>query len=783
MSAPRRRQWLGGGLLLLAALLCGTWLARLDRATKFSNDVLDLIPVGERAPELVVVRQLASHAEARTLLMELTVTGRPAPDDAVARFADVLRRAPALDRIVPMNDPALRDDLATLVHAERLPLLFPAWLERARIRFRATGSPDPEFAAWLADDATVALGEFLAQPEALALQDALPGDPLLLLPTLAREMKDGLQFVAPPTAAANGERPALLWAQIAASPLSEEGQAPVFAALERALAEAQRDTPGLQLAYTGVNRFAAASRARIEREVAWLNAFSLAAVLAVALAFLRTAWRGLHLAPAILLSMLGAWTCTTFVFERVHVLVFVVGSLLTGVAIDYGFYLFMQPPLRPDEDYWQKVRRLLKPLLASCLTTVAGFALLLFSELPLIRQLGVFVGSGLIAALLAALVYFSTLQNCFLATRVGGGGRALPPLVRQWARRALVALWLVGLPGLALLHWRDDVRELEIPSPELRRENERLRALFGERGDRVAYLSYGATPAEARDALERLEAWLGDAPRVNLARLVPTPAAVAATRTFVRLHPDFPVLLRDALERAGFDAPGFAPFFASYADFARATAMGGDVPDAALARLQAGLAGPMSLLLHRGENLPWFVTLAQRPAHGDAPPPPTGTVSAGQLQTLNAVFARYRRSAVWFSLGGLALVGGGVLATYGWRDGMRIFAIPLGTCLAVFGWFGWAGVPLNLFHLLGAFLGVCLLHNYSIFSATSAFRGEPPPPSVRLSALTTAASFGVLALSGIPVVQALGSTVALMVVGALLVIELEHLSPLGRSDV
>jgi predicted exporter len=51
-----------------------------------------------------------------------------------------------------------------------------------------------------------------------------------------------------------------------------------------------------------------------------------------------------------------------------------------------------------------------------------------------------------------------------------------------------------------------------------------------------------------------------------------------------------------------------------------------------------------------------------------------------------------------------------------------------------------------------------------------------------MSALTTAASFGVLALSGIPVVRALGTTVALMVVAALLAIEFEHLTGLkGKS--
>ncbi|HOG94333.1 MAG TPA: hypothetical protein PLE80_12240, partial [Opitutaceae bacterium] len=93
---------------------------------------------------------------------------------------------------------------------------------------------------------------------------------------------------------------------------------------------------------------------------------------------------------------------------------------------------------------------------------------------------------------------------------------------------------------------------------------------------------------------------------------------------------------------------------------------------------------------------------------------------------------------------------------------------------------GLAGQTLNLFHLLGAFLGVCLSHNYAIFTAENHTRGEEPPPSIRLSALTTAASFGALALSQIPVVAALGSTVALIVISALVFVELSPLAAAGQ---
>lgn len=774
----RRRQLLGWGPLAGAALLGGAWLLRLDYAQKISSDVLDLIPADERVPELTLVRSLASQAEARAMFFELTDgAGRPAPAAAAGRFAAGLGREPAFDQVVVMDDPAGRETLGRELFAQRFTLLFPIWLnERAAVHAR-TGEP-AGFSDWLARDAVAALGRFLATPEALAFDEIIPADPLLLLPGAVDRLQDGLGPARPATAA---PPPTLVWARLAASPLSEAGQAPAFAAIARTVATVRAEFPGFAVADAGVNRFAAASRARIEREVAWLNGLSLVAVLTVAFAFIRRVHRGLHLIPVIALSLLGAWVGVTLVFERVHIMVLVIGSLLAGVAIDYGFYLFMQPPAGPEEDYWAKVRRLAKPLLASCLTTVAGFSLLLFSELPFIRQLGVFVGTGLVSALVAAVLYFSTVRQPFLESRRFRGGAALPAGLRRTLRRVLLVAWLIALPGLARLQWRDDIRELEIPSPALKREYARLSALFGGQDDRTVYLTYGDSVAEARAALAKLESWLAAAPggpaaAFGLGTVVPTAEAHAAALRFVRDHPEFVPRLRAALVAAGFEEAGFAPFFTAYAEHA-AGAQASDY-ESALVALQSRLSGPAGLLLHPGRPLSWFVTLV-RSAPALAPPAETRTVSAGQLQTLNRLFSRYRQSALGLSLTGLALVGAGVFFSYGWRDGARIFAIPCGACLGLFGLFGWLGHPLNLFHLLGAFLGVCLTHNYSIFSATSAYRGEPPPVSVRVSALTTAASFGVLALSDIPVVRALGLTVALMVVMALLMIELEHLGRLG----
>src|ERR1700712_968946 len=99
----RRRQLLGWSVLIIAALLGGTWLLRLDFSQKISSDVLDLIPADERAPELTLVRSLASQAEARTMFFALTGSdGHPAPATAATRFAAELAKDPAFDQALFM---------------------------------------------------------------------------------------------------------------------------------------------------------------------------------------------------------------------------------------------------------------------------------------------------------------------------------------------------------------------------------------------------------------------------------------------------------------------------------------------------------------------------------------------------------------------------------------------------------------------------------------------------------------------------------------------------------
>ncbi len=782
---PLKQKWLARALLLTGAVLGAAWLGSLDLSQKISHDLLDLIPRGRREAELSVVRSLANEKQARVGLFALHAPEGSARAGAAAAFADALRASPAFAEVEVAGDTDSRDALGRQIFEQRMELLLPGWLAETRREFESAQAGAqggaPPWADWLAERTATKLEAFLARPEALAFQEALPADPLLLLPGLVE------------TAMAPGGEPpgpagvTLVWALTRARPMDEAGQGPVFAAVDAALAAARAVEPAATLRWTGIARFAEENSRRIRSEMSLLNMLSLVAVLGVAAVCLRRVLPALHLAPVVLGAVLGAWVAVTLAFERVHVLVFVVGSLLAGVAIDYGFYLYLQPSLDPGEHYSEKARRLMKPLLGSALTTVIGFSLLMFSDLPLIRQLGVFVSAGLLAALASALLWFAQVRDPFMPARAFARAQARPGRRgRAAARIALGIIAATALGGPWLLHWRDDIRELEIPAPELRREAAELRALFGESEGRTIYLTRGATPGDARAALEAFLAWHakafpgGGAASLGQALPLPEEWSAAPERLAELERGGFAGKFRAALEKRDFDAAEFAPFFAAWkkraAEFTEAAA--GDYDDAAR-RLAAALRGRMALLMSTTPGACWFMTAADH-APGAEPPARLDTMSLDQLETLNRLFSRYRVSALRLSVLGLGLVGLSMWVIYGVKRGTRIFATPVGACLFAFGVLGLSGQTLNLFHLLGAFLGVCLSHNYAIFTAENEARDEEPPPSIRLSALSTAASFGVLTLSRIPVVKALGATVTLIVLGALAIVELRRMARGGK---
>jgi len=100
---------------------------------------------------------------------------------------------------------------------------------------------------------------------------------------------------------------------------------------------------------------------------------------------------------------------------------------------------------------------------------------------------------------------------------------------------------------------------------------------------------------------------------------------------------------------------------------------------------------------------------------------------------------------------------------FGARDALRILLPSMLATGVTLGLFGWFGVPINLFTLLGLWLVLGLGIDYGIFlNHSQAAQDERSRPtavlSVTLSACTTILAFGPLAFSATPFIRSIGLT-------------------------
>jgi predicted exporter len=661
----------------------------------------------------------------------------------------------------------------------------------------------------------------LASPEGLIIKSLVPHDPtgetLHIIDGLshipAPQLEDGVW------ASGDGKR-ALLVAQTAAAGSDTDAQEHAIGAAQAAFDTAVRDVGAsaqpLELRQSGPGVFAVASRAGIERAVVRLSIASSALIVLI----LLTVYRSL---PALLLGLLPVATgalvgiaAVALIFGAVHGITLGFGVTLIGESVDYSIYFFVQSARgEAGAASWQ--RRLWPTMRLGMLTSVCGFASLLPSGFPGLAQLGAYSISGLLAA--AAVTRFVLPE--LLPRRFAI--RDLAPLgarVTAWmepARRArarvpwALALALAGIAlGVLLMDrttlWNRDLSRLSPASPAQDRIDAELRADLGapdsldlvvisgasvESVLRGAERTGGARPPETdgHGVSGRVESVLRGAERTALALAPLTDAHVIggidspsnylpSLGTQAARRDSLPPAaeLRDNLDRAarglGLDSRELTPFLddveaARHASLLTPTDLSGT-------SLAAGLD---ALLMHSGEH--WSALLPLRAAPGsasdiDLAPVRAALAAAGSesasvylldlKRESDALYDEYLQEAMRLSLAGLAAIV--ALLWFALRSLKRAALVLAPLVLAVLtvaAVLALCGVELTILHLVGMLLIVAVGSNYALFfdRRKGGDRGGPlTVASLALANLCTVIGFGLLCFSGVPVLEALGTTVA-----------------------
>lgn len=752
MNSRFRWQLLASGLLLAGAVA-------VTLTAHYSSDLSAFLPRRVTPGQALLVEQLRDGPLSRTLL--IAIEGGNAGERARAskNLAGTLRADPAFSRVDNgTSTDAVADQRYLFDH-----------------RYVLSRAVDPDH--FSIQGLTSAIGDLidaLASPVGAALKPLLASDPtgemLAIIEQLQRQSQPRVDqgvWVSP-----SGQR-ALLLAQTRATGADTDGQAQALQLIHNAFRKASA-TP-MHLIVSGPGVFAVAARGGIEQAVSRLGLISAAGIFALLFVTYRSLSAvALSLAPVIYGAVTGI-AAVALGFGTVHGITLGFGATLIGEAVDYSIYLFVQsrsgaadPQRWPTED-WPTIR-------LGMFTSVIGFASLLPSSFPGLSQLGLYSIAGLLCAgLVTRFLLPSLLPKNFRVRDLAPLGRWIARhLPRQsWGWTATGVLFVAALAILLLhrgVYWNRELSALSPVPLAAQQTDARLRAEMGaaEAGMLVAVAA--ASQEQALQAAEQAGEVLDtlrdrgvidgyDSPSLFLPSLAMQRARRAALPV--------PAVLRErtraALQSLPLNAGKLEPFFQDV-ESARHAA-----PLTREALTGTSFAGAFDTLCSRHGNRTQVLLPLHAPSLGTIDlaavreafrsHPVEGLQVLDLKQASDDLYGAYLHDALNFSgLGLVAICALLAVTLRSGRDLLRVLAplaVAVTTTAAIL---VLAGQQLTILHLVGMLLVVAIGSNYALFFV----RMDSPATlaSLLIANLCTVIAFGALAFSTVPVLAALGRTVA-----------------------
>lgn len=742
---------------LAALLLLGGYVAR---SLELGGDLRRFMPAPQTPAQKLLIEELGEGPGARLLLLELS----GAAPETLARLSQALRARLAADA-----------RFTFVANGEATLAAFPERLRPYRYLLSPTLDTQRFDAAFLAD-ALAQRVQDLGSPAAALVEPLIPSDPTLETLVLAQRWEPaqaprrlhGVWFDR------NGQR-ALLAVQTRAPGFDPKGQQAAVAAIEQAFAAVRGDGPGA-LAMSGPGAFSVEISTRTRREAGWIGTVDTLGLLALLLLAYRRWSMPLLGALPLASAGLAGLAAVAWLFDGVHGITVAFGFTLIGVVQDYPIHLFSHQ--RAGVSPWASVRALWPTLATGVAATCIAYLTFFASGVDGLEQLAVFTIAGLATAALATRYLLPALvprdlRDPARSERLERLRLRIAALPRPRAALAGLALAALGVVAFAPgPFWQNDLSKLTpVPAEALARDA-RLRAELGAPDVRHVLVLPARDAEAALQAGERLEPALQRLVRDGAlagydlaARYLPSARTQRARQARLPDGEALQAVLADALRDSPLRADVFGPFLA---DVAAARTLPPLTPQAlAGTPLEARVGG----LLLAGEGRATALVSLTGIRDLDAIAQVARTHGAQLLdlkQASESLVVEYRERVLWaLALAALLLTATVWAALRSPRRAWRVLLPMALATLLVLAVLRGAGVELTLFHLVALILAAGLGLDYALFFEHAGDdRGEQLRTlhALLVCSAMTLLVFSLLALSSIPVLRAIGSTVALGVV-------------------
>ncbi len=637
----------------------------------------------------------------------------------------------------------------------------------------------------------------LASPAGLLIKSLLPHDPTGEMLQLLDTMNAGNhpQLLEGAWASQDGNT-ALLLLQTRAAGSDTDAQKLAMQAISTEFDQATKHlatSAKPTILMTGPGVFSVNSRDTIKSQVRVIFIVSSVLIALLLLAVYRSLTALLLGFLPVATGIVAGVAAVSVWFGVVHGITLGFGTALIGEAVDYSIYLFMQSEHVGDKEENRKrwVQSVWPTVRLGVLTSVFGFAALLLSGFPGLAQLGLYSVAGLIAA--AAMTRYvlpSLLPANFSIRDTNGVGLKLS----HYAKSARILRWpailLVIVSSIIVYQHHDRLwnTELSALSPVTAADqalDARLRAGMSAPDVRYVVVVSGDSQEKVLNDSEKVSTTLRElVAKGQLASFDTASHYLPSQATQQARLNSLPEssMLKTRLQAAIKDLPVKHGAFKPFIDDLEAARKQPLLDRSDLENTAMAMAVD-AMLLQQGKHWSSLIPLTA-PAGGD--------IDAAQIRDAlqktqvnnvlfvdmkaesNRLYSSYMQEAILLSLAGvLAIIGLLMVVLRSLKRVLAIIAPLAAAVLAVMAGLALLGQQLIILHLIGLLLIVAIGSNYALFFNPNLKQGKQlispqTYASLVFANIATVLGFGLLAFSSVPVLQAMGETVAPGVILALL---------------
>ncbi len=534
--------------------------------------------------------------------------------------------------------------------------------------------------------------------------------------------------------------------------------------------------PGIEVTLVSGHRYMVANADIIKKDLVIVLGSSCLAMLLLFVFFLRS-WRAVFVFLVPITVLCIATAATLVLYRGVSAATIGFASVLLGITDDYPLYVYFT--LRSGGDAIQKVGQISRPIIFSGATIVAAFAVLLFSNLPGQRQIGVFAMIGIAGSVLLSLVVVPHVLRPLGKGRVQAiipnrnPRPAIPRLVVSiWLALLAVSVWQAGH-----VRFNGDLKSMSYVPSYLQEAERRTQAVWGDFRSMAMVFSAGPdseTALATNDLVfHSLRKELPEAQIVSLAPVFPSAATQQlnserwmrfwkGTRGRVILDD----LAREAA-RLGFSSSAFSPFMEGLRSSPQPITLE-SLGDAGL----GGLADALLLKGPGGVNALTLVSDLPRLTYVLSSQP----IESRRIRVVSP--SRFRealskeivRNFTWYVIAAILSIVFVLILLFRNLAKTAYVLIPVATGVVyMLGAMGLLDIRFNIFNVIAVILVIGLAVDFGVLMIYRVTEGHDRSTdlAVLLGGLTTVAGIGMLVLARHPALHSIGITLLLGLAGAI----------------